>query len=114
MKTISLVLAGALALSTSSLAMAADAARGKQVFDRVGCWQCHGYEGQGANTGPKLAPDPMDVEALKSFLRNAASTTMPPYSEKVLSDEEVADIQAYLASVKKPPSAKSIPLLQVP
>lgn len=114
MKTISFLLAGALALGASSLANAADAARGKQIFDRVGCWQCHGYEGQGANTGPKLAPEPMDVEALKSFIRNSATTAMPPYTAKVLSDEDVADIHAYLASVKKPPPAKSIPLLQVP
>lgn len=112
LKTI--LLAGAFALSASPYAFAADAARGKQVFDKVGCWQCHGFEGQGANTGPKLAPEPMDVEALKSFIRNSASTAMPPYTAKVLNDEEVADIHAYLASIKKPPSAKTIPLLQIP
>lgn len=95
-------------------ASAGDATRGKQIFDRVGCWQCHGYEGQGANTGPKLAPDPMDMEALKSFLRAASATSMPPYSTKILSDDEIADIHAYLASVKKPPSTKTIPLLQDP
>jgi ubiquinol-cytochrome c reductase cytochrome c subunit len=114
MKTSAIILAFAAAVSFAGVANAADAARGKQVFDRVGCWQCHGYEGQGANTGPKLAPEPMDVEALRSFLRNSASTTMPPYSAKILSDEEVADIQAYLASVKKPPAAKDIPLLRSP
>ncbi len=109
-----ILLAGAFALSACSSAFAADAARGKQIFDKVGCWQCHGFEGQGANTGPKLAPEPMDVEALKSFIRNSASTTMPPYTAKVLNDEEVADIHAYLSSIKKPPSAKTIPLLQIP
>lgn len=114
MKAISFFLAGALALSFTGSASAGDATRGKQIFDRVGCWQCHGYEGQGANTGPKLAPDPIDKEALKSFLRAASSTSMPPYSAKILSDDEVADIHAYLASVKKPPSDKTIPLLQAP
>jgi hypothetical protein len=37
---------------------------------------------------------------------------MPPYTAKVLSDSELADIYAFLRSVPKPPNAQSIPLLQ--
>jgi hypothetical protein len=37
---------------------------------------------------------------------------MPPYSEAVLSNEDLADIHAYLASIPKPLDPKSIPLLQ--
>jgi ubiquinol-cytochrome c reductase cytochrome c subunit len=44
-------------------------------------------------------------------VRNAASTNMPPYSAKILSDAEMADIHTYLASVPKPPARKDIPLL---
>ena len=32
-------------------------------------WSCHGYEGQGAVTGPKLAPDPLPKEAFVAFTR---------------------------------------------
>jgi ubiquinol-cytochrome c reductase cytochrome c subunit len=115
MKTIfTLALSASLVALTQSTAFAADAARGKQVYNKVGCYQCHGYEGQGANTGPKLAPEPMAVEGLTAYLRNAASTSMPPYSEKILSDKDVVDIHAYLSAIKKPPAGKSIPLLNNP
>jgi mono/diheme cytochrome c family protein len=95
-------------------ACAADAARGKDIYIKVGCYGCHGYDAQGASTGPKLAPDPMPPDALASFIRNSAPTLMPPYSEKVLGDAEVADIHAYLATIKKPPRLKEIPLLSSP
>ena len=36
---------------------------------------------------------------------------MPPYTSKVISDSELADIYAYLKSQPTPPSGKSIPLL---
>ena len=36
---------------------------------------------------------------------------MPPYSGKILSDGDLADIYAYLQSIPKPPDATSIPLL---
>jgi ubiquinol-cytochrome c reductase cytochrome c subunit len=36
---------------------------------------------------------------------------MPPYTSKVVSDAELADIRAYLASIPEPPPAKYIPLL---
>ena len=103
--------AGLLAATATS---AADAARGKEIYVKVGCYACHGYDGQGGVTGPKLAPEPMAADALASYIRNSAPTLMPPYSEKLLGDPEVADIHAYLASIKKPPSAKEIPLLSNP
>jgi hypothetical protein len=36
---------------------------------------------------------------------------MPPYTEKVLPDKELADIYAFLKSLPRPPAATSIPLL---
>jgi len=99
---------------TASVVSAADAARGKDIYIKVGCYGCHGYDAQGASTGPKLAPDPMPAEALATYIRNSAPTLMPPYSEKVLGDADVADIHAYLVSIKKAPSAKDIPLLSNP
>jgi hypothetical protein len=36
---------------------------------------------------------------------------MPPYTAKVLTDAELADIQAFLEALPVPPAAKTIPLL---
>jgi ubiquinol-cytochrome c reductase cytochrome c subunit len=95
----------------SSVAQAADARRGKDLFMKAGCYQCHGTVGQGANTGPRLGPDPLPLESFVAFVRNASATAMPPYSANMVSDAEMADIHAYLASVAKPPARKDVPLL---
>jgi hypothetical protein len=41
----------------------------------------------------------------------SSDRTMPPYSEKILPNDDLADIHAYLASVPKAADYKSIPLL---
>ncbi|HVY56702.1 MAG TPA: cytochrome c [Xanthobacteraceae bacterium] len=88
-------------------ASAASAEHGKVAFMQHGCWQCHGTQGQGAGTGPKLAPDPLPFDTLASFVRTT-SRRMPPFSEKILSDADLADIYAYLQSIPKPPDPKTI------
>jgi ubiquinol-cytochrome c reductase cytochrome c subunit len=100
----------AAAMLNSGAALAASAEKGKTAYVQYGCWQCHGFQGQGANTGPKLAPEPMPFEAFSAFVRTT-DRTMPPYTEAVLSNEELADIHAYLQSIPKPADYKSIPLL---
>jgi hypothetical protein len=35
---------------------------------------------------------------------------MPPYTEKVVPAQDLADIYAFVKSVPKPPDAKSLPL----
>ena len=92
-------------------AVAASAEKGKAAFLQHGCWQCHGYVGQGGITGPKLAPNPMPLDAMSVFVRNTRGA-MPPYQKAILSDADLADIHAYLSSLPKPPDAKSIPLLK--
>ena len=84
--------------------------KGKQLFVKNGCWQCHGFVGQGGIAGPRIAPDPMPLEAMSNFVRNS-SRAMPPYREAVLSDADLKEIHAYLVSVPKPADPKSIPLL---
>jgi mono/diheme cytochrome c family protein len=91
-------------------AMAASAERGKVEFIKHGCWECHGERGQGASTGPRLAPDPIPFETLSNFVRTT-SRQMPPFRKQILSDDDLADIYAYLQSIPKGPDAKSIPLL---
>jgi ubiquinol-cytochrome c reductase cytochrome c subunit len=91
-------------------ALAASAEKGKVAYVKNGCWQCHGFVGQGGVTGPKLAPDPIPQAALSAFLRNS-NGAMPPYMEAVLSNEDLADIHAYLQAIPKAADYKSIPLL---
>ena len=91
-------------------AHAASAEKGKAAYVQHGCWGCHGFQGQGGITGPKLAPDPLPLETLSAFIRSS-NRTMPPYMEAILSNEDLADIHAYLLTIQKPVDYKSIPLL---
>ncbi|MEA3026967.1 MAG: hypothetical protein QOF91_2252 [Alphaproteobacteria bacterium] len=94
-------------------ALAADATKGRAAFMKYGCWQCHGTEGQGSastSAGKVLAPDPLPYEGFATFVRSS-NGAMPPYSEKVLPNEDLMDIHAYLGSIPPPKNHKSIPLL---
>src|SRR5437879_13868927 len=105
------LIAAIAALLAAPLAVAAGSAeKGKVAYVKHGCWQCHGFAGQGGVTGPKLAPNPMPPEALSAFVRNTRGA-MPPYQAAILSDGDLADIHAYLLSIPKAPDYQSIPLL---
>lgn len=85
---------------------------GKKLFTKYGCYQCHGYQGQGSlGTGSRIAPNPIPLPALISYVRKPTGE-MPPYTAKVMSDQELADIHAFLRSLPRPPDVKTIPLLQ--
>jgi len=86
-----------------------DAANGKKLFETIGCFECHGFAGQGG-AGPKLI-DPPAFPAFILQLRTPRQV-MPPYTAKVLSDQQAADIYAHLQEFPKPPDPKTIPLLQ--
>ena len=87
-----------------------NADNGKKNFEKFGCYSCHGHLGQGSSAGARLAPRPIAAAALIAYVRHPAGQ-MPPYTSKVISDAELADIRAYLASIPEPPPAKNIPLL---
>lgn len=93
-----------------SPAPAGNAAHGKQLFVTDGCYQCHGYVGQGANTGPRLGPPPIAYEAFTAQLRHPRAE-MPPYEAQILPDKDAADIYAYLQTLPTPKPVKDIPLL---
>ena len=88
-----------------------DVASGKTLYTSMGCWQCHGTVGQGARTGPTLI-SPLPYAAYIVQLR-APSREMPPYEPKLLSDQQAADIYAYMKTFPEPPDHKTIKLLQV-
>jgi mono/diheme cytochrome c family protein len=100
------------AVAQNAAAPSGNAQHGKQIFASYGCYQCHGREGQGGlGTGaPKLGPKPVAFAAFSRYVRQPAGQ-MPPYTSKVVSDQDMADIYAFLQSVPQPPPAKDIPLL---
>ena len=94
-------------------AVAASVENGKTAFVAHGCWQCHGYEGQGSITtsaGRVIANSQLPAEAFSAYVR-APSGAMPPFRPEILSDGDLADIYAYLEARPKPAAAKDIPLL---
>jgi ubiquinol-cytochrome c reductase cytochrome c subunit len=100
--------------STSAPAGNADA--GRQVFQKKGCFACHGREGQGSpTTGPRLGPNPTPFAAFTRYVRTPRGQ-MPPYTEKVLPDSEMADMYAFLQARPRPASIDTLlqPVLQQP
>src|SRR5438477_12759006 len=91
-------------------ASAGNAENGKKLFTRDGCWECHGYAGQGGRDGARLADTALSVTQLTRYVRKPTGA-MPAYIDKVMSDQELADIWAYLKSMPTPKAAKDIPLL---
>lgn len=100
------------AQSSAASTPSGNAENGKRIFAKDGCYECHDRDAQGGGgTGPRLAQNPITFSAFVQQLRHPASQ-MLPYTAKVLSDAEVADLYAYLHSIPKAPAASSIPLLQ--
>jgi len=90
---------------------AGDAKRGETNYAKYGCWECHGYTGQTGN-GARLATTSLNANGFVNYIRNPRTNQMPLYSAKVVSDQDAADLFAYIKTFKKPPEAKDIPLLQ--
>ena len=89
------------------------AENGRTAFIKHGCWQCHGFEGQGSvatSGGRVIADTQLPFEAFKAYVRDP-SGAMPPFHAEMVSDSDLADIYAYLESRPKPQPAKDIPLL---
>jgi mono/diheme cytochrome c family protein len=86
---------------------------GKAVYLKVGCFTCHGRVGQGGgyNTPvPALAKTEMPFEGFKFQLRNP-SRDMPAYADMVMTDQEIADVYAFVRSLPGKRDPKEIPLL---
>jgi ubiquinol-cytochrome c reductase cytochrome c subunit len=109
MKTLFLLIAAAALYGAES--PTGDAAQGRKLFLNYGCFVCHGTEAQGGGAGPRLAPKPIPFAALSAYVR-APKGQMPPYTAKVVSDKDLADVYAFLQSVKVPPPVDNIPILK--
>jgi mono/diheme cytochrome c family protein len=82
--------------------------RGKEMYLKYSCYACHGYDGHGG-AGARLVPLSMTVTRFTAYVHNPRR--MPPYTEKVLTDAQLADLFAYIKSLPASPSADQIPLL---
>ena len=104
------------ALAQSSKSTRPSAANGKAVFMRVGCYTCHGTVGQGG-AGARLSPNTIPLAAMQVWVRGGTpgwsiARGMPAFPAGVISDSELADVQAYLAGLPPPPKPDDIALLK--
>ena len=105
-------------LATLSLAALADSpagnvTRGKGLYMTNMCYTCHGTAGQGGDrgSGPRIAYDVWPWEGFLQQVRHPREQ-MPRYDAKHVSDQELADIYAYVTSMKRGVKASEIPLLR--
>jgi mono/diheme cytochrome c family protein len=115
---------GALALGAMTLVTAPARAQdapppgyaetGKAVYIKVGCYLCHGRSGQGGGYNqpvPSLAKTAMPYEGFKFQLRSPAKD-MPAYAEMVMTDQQIADIYAFVQLLPGRGDPKDFPLLR--
>jgi ubiquinol-cytochrome c reductase cytochrome c subunit len=94
-------------------APAGNAENGKTLYAQIGCYQCHGLAGQGARmTGPRISRTEFPFEGFLYQLRHPANQ-MPPYEAAVVSNQDAADLYAYVRQMPAPRDPNSIPLLKV-
>ena len=99
-------------ISFSLVALAqGNADTGKRLFLKNGCYQCHGYGGQGGAAGARLAQTKLTLPAFTAYVRSPAPGGMPPYRPKIMTDQELADVFTYIKTFPEPPPLSSIPLL---
>lgn len=114
MRRILIAIAGCMWMALSVQAQdapAGSAQRGQGIYIQQMCYNCHGTIGHGAGVaGPRIAPQPIAWGAFARQVR-APRQAMTPYSVKNLPEQDLADVYAYLVSIKAGPAAKDIPLL---
>lgn len=109
---IGMLLGAAVALVTAPASEAqqgSNPSRGEELFVANGCYECHGYQGQGGEA-PRIAPTPYPLQVFATLVRHPASV-MPAYSPRALSDATLTEIYAYVSSRPEPVPVSEIPEL---
>jgi mono/diheme cytochrome c family protein len=92
-----------------------DVAEGKRLYMLDGCFTCHGRSGQGGRLNgpaPVIAKTAMPFDGFLAQLRNPVNE-MPAYATPVMSDQQIADIYAFVQSLPGPlPGAKDMPIFK--
>ena len=83
---------------------------GAALYKKNGCYECHVNDAQGGPQGPRLGPNPIPLPRFVAYVRNPGGD-MPPFTAKVISDDDLSKIYAFLQSRPTPPPVKDIPLL---
>jgi mono/diheme cytochrome c family protein len=96
---------------TAGESLTGNADNGKRLFASYGCYECHGRQGAGAAIAPRVGPPAISFAAFLRYVRTPTGQ-MPPYTAKVVSDQDLADIYTFLKSFPPPAPASSIPLLK--
>src|SRR5204863_6629325 len=87
-----------------------DVENGKRLFTKQNCYYCHGTGGQGGRDGARIAATALNVQAVIRYVRQPTGG-MPAFTDKIISDQELTDIYAYLKSLPAAKAPKDIPLL---
>jgi ubiquinol-cytochrome c reductase cytochrome c subunit len=98
---------------TANARPAGDPQNGKKVYEKLGCFRCHGSAGEGMSQAGKESGSPKIASthlSLQEFVRSirAPKGQMPPFSPKQVTDPELSDVYAFLQS------AASQPKLELP
>jgi mono/diheme cytochrome c family protein len=86
-------------LTACSGAPAGNVENGKKWFTMNNCNSCHGEQGKGGR-GPAIVPLDMTFASFVKKLRKQDAAIMPPYPETKISEQDAADIYAYLKAGK--------------
>jgi mono/diheme cytochrome c family protein len=90
-----------------------DASEGKRLFIADGCFLCHGRAGEGGalnGPAPILSKTQLPFEGFVGELRQPIQD-MPAYSEQVMSEQQIADIYAFVQSLPGPRPVKDVLIL---
>ena len=110
-RTIVALVAGLPAVAAYGIEVPEDERPGRAEYVEMGCYQCHGDEGQGARgTGPRIAPEPIPLDTFSTIVRHPPDV-MPAYSPKVLGEEMLRRIHEYVRSIPPPPDVSALPAL---
>jgi ubiquinol-cytochrome c reductase cytochrome c subunit len=109
-KTLSAALAVAALLAPFAMS-AQERQDGRQLYVAYGCYQCHGYEGQGGVAGPRIGPSPYPLAAFAALVRRPANV-MPAYAPSVLDDPTLEMIFEYMRTRPQPADDQDIALLR--
>ena len=106
----SAVFAQAPTTSPQAAAPQGNAENGRRFYMADFCYACHGTMGQGGRDGARIAPNPPALPTIVRYVRKP-SGQMPAYTSRVTSDQELADIYAFLRTIPASPPVQSLPLL---
>src|SRR5262245_13542799 len=98
------------AVSANSQNSAGNADNGKRLYTKEGCYFCHGTAGQGGRDGARIASTALNLQGFTRYVR-APAGAMPAFTDKLLSDQQLSDIYAYLKSMPVAKASKDIPIL---